>query len=262
VGSAGCSDSSYPYPYAERQESTTVAPSALGSTARAPSGPTSVCVWGMERERVSQTGLAIGRALAPRYYWLDLRGPEGGAATPVPRSIPSSEETSGVAIPAEALAPNWALGDLRHWTVVVEPTGSPEAERLADHARLPELLRHLIERQLPGAGPAALVVTNVDLGADRLYPSEPGTFSRGIASMARAGISLVVTLGRAPRANMEDFSHEFRVDEGGPAGEALVTCRRAREGFGPPFESDQSWGFGEFETLLRARSARSTEHAT
>jgi hypothetical protein len=214
---------------------------------------TSVCLWGPDRAAVDAVGQLLARGIASRWYWLDVQlagphTPPGPASPPEP-----SEEPARTPIPPAALTPNHAMGDLRHWTIVVEPTGSPEGQRLADHARMPELLRRLMERHDSAAGPAALLVSNVDRGADRLYPPEPGTFRAGLATLRRVGISLIVTIGRPPRPNMDDFDHEFRVDIAPGAGSATVTCVRARDGYGAPFVAGGSWPVAEFGAALAAR---------
>jgi hypothetical protein len=225
-----------------------------------PGGPTSIVVWGADRTEVNRVALAVARGLAPEYYWVDIQGPGPRRAELEPR--PGGAEAAATPVAPEALAPNHTLGNARHWTLVVEPTGSPEAEELATHARLPDLLRRLIEQRGPGAPPATLLLSNVDLGADRFYPSEPGTFRRGLGALHRADVSVVATLGRAPRPNMEDFAHEFRVDPGTGSRGPTVTCLRTRDGQRAPFEAGGTWPLETFESSFSAASARSTERAT
>jgi hypothetical protein len=220
--------------------------------------PTSIVVWGTDRARVDRVALALARAVGAELYWFEILDPSGRLSAAERRELGKVDRSHAFRLRPGEVAPDAELGSLVHGkALAVEPNERGEGERLAALLRIPAPIRQVVLDRDPELPTAAFVLTNTDRAA-ALYPRARGTFAPLITTLKGLGLTLILTTGRSPQENAQDFDLVLRVE---PGGTGPVVVERGDVRLGPTFRRAAETPLPAFLRALREHPAPSTQGA-
>jgi hypothetical protein len=172
--------------------------------------PTSVAVWGSDRERLSRLGVGLSDRIDPAFLWFDIRPP--GRAPPswqlqLEADIP--DPRFDVVFTPEMRLDDEA-GNQASSILVRDASVDRSGVTVADLMRLPAKLREPVVGPEPSRRPGLILLTNVDR-ASAAFGGESGALRPYIEAVNAAGCTVVVTACSRPRENRQDFDLVFQL---------------------------------------------------
>jgi len=200
--------------------------------------PSSLVIWGPNRAFLDEAALSLARSVGPEFYWFDIVSPDDPTAREEENVLSEIPPERACRVGPPEIELQNAIGNLALWAVLdIANLEGSEVRDLTDFIRMPEAVQRAVGAHDPRANPAVLVASNADR-ARRLYRPEAGTFTPFIELLNKRGITLLLTNGGTPRANVFDFEIVLHFEERKDGTPGFLCVKGFAEGGFPPFRQD------------------------